>query len=75
MVYDVTTPTTPLFMDYVNNRDFSVDPATAPTAGDLGPEGLIFISGQDSPTRNALLVAASEISGTVTIYEVAVEHD
>lgn len=77
MVYDITTPTSPVFQDYVNNRDFSVDPATAPAAGDLGPEGLIFIDGHKSPTDVPLLVIANEVSGTVTLYEVRVEdsHD
>ncbi|HEY6640971.1 choice-of-anchor I family protein [Povalibacter sp.] len=71
MVYDVTTPRSPVFVDYVNNRDLSVDPATAPAAKDLGPEGIIFIDAKDSPTRDPLLVVANEISGTVTIYAVS----
>ena len=70
MVYDVTNPVAPVFIDYVNNRDFTVDPATAPAAKDLGPEGLIFISAKDSPTRRAMLVVANEVSGTVTLYNV-----
>ncbi|HMN43677.1 MAG TPA: alkaline phosphatase, partial [Povalibacter sp.] len=70
MIYDVTTPRAPVFVDYVNNRDFSVDPATAPAAKDLGPEGVIFIDAKDSPTRDPLLVVANEVSGTVTIYAV-----
>ncbi len=70
MIYDVTTPRAPVFVDYVNNRDFSVDPATSPAAKDLGPEGVLFIDAKDSPTRDPLLVVANEISGTVTIYAV-----
>lgn len=70
MVYDVSTPRAPMFVDYVNNRDFSADPATSPAAKDLGPEGVIFIDAKDSPTRDPLLVVANEISGTVTIYAV-----
>ena len=70
MIYDVSTPRAPLFVDYINNRDFSVDPATASAAKDLGPEGIIFIDDKDSPTREPLLVVANEISGTVTIYAV-----
>lgn len=71
MIYDVTRPRTPQFIDYVNNRNFSVDPATAVAAKDLGPEGVIFIGAKDSPTRSPLLVVANEISGTLTFYEVA----
>ena len=70
MIYDVTTPRAPVFVDYVNNRDFSVDPATAPAAKDLAPEGMIFIDAKDSPTREPLLVVANEVSGTVTLYAI-----
>jgi 2',3'-cyclic-nucleotide 2'-phosphodiesterase / 3'-nucleotidase / 5'-nucleotidase len=68
-VYDVTDPTAPVYVTYVNNRDFSGD-AEAGTAGDLGPEGLRFIPAADSPTGDALLVVANEISGTTTIYSI-----
>jgi DNA-binding beta-propeller fold protein YncE len=70
MTYDITNPRVPAFVGYTNNRDFSVDPYNAPAAGDLGPEGLLFIDAKDSPTRTPLLVVANEISGTVTLYEV-----
>ncbi len=69
MVYDITDPTAPVFVTYVNNRDFSGD-AEAGTAGDLGPEGLFFIPASDSPTGDDLLVVANEISGSTTIYSV-----
>ncbi|NJK99049.1 MAG: alkaline phosphatase [Spirulinaceae cyanobacterium SM2_1_0] len=69
MVYDVTDPTAPEFQSYINNRDFAGD-AEAGTAGDLGPEGLLFISAADSPTDEPLLVVANEVSGTVTTYTV-----
>jgi hypothetical protein len=73
MVYDVTNPIAPVFVDYANNRDFTVDPATAEAAKDLGPEGVIFIDAKDSPTRAPLLVVANEVSGTVTLYSVVAE--
>jgi hypothetical protein len=73
MVYDVSNPTAPVFIDYVNNRDFTVDPATAAAAKDLGPEGVIFIDAKDSPTHSPLLVVANEVSGTVTLYSVTAE--
>lgn len=69
MVYDITDPFAPRFVQYVNNRNFSGNPATG-TAGDLGPEGIVFIPGSDSPTHKPLLVTASEISGTTTVYEI-----
>ena len=68
MVYDVTDPYRARFVDYVNNRDFSGDPAMG-TAGDLGPEGLLFIAARKSPTRKPLLVVANEVSGTTTVFE------
>lgn len=74
MTYDITNPRAPVFVDYTNNRDFTVDPADAPAAGDLGPEGLLFIDAKDSPTRTPLLVVANEISGTVTLYKIERER-
>lgn len=69
MVYDISDPAAPTFVQYVNNRDFSGD-AEAGTAGDLGPEGLIFISADDSPTDAPLLVVTNEVSGSTTIYAI-----
>lgn len=69
MVYDITDPMAVSFVTYANNRDFSGD-AEAGTAGDLGPEGVLFISAENSPTNANLLVVTNEISGTTTIYEI-----
>lgn len=69
MVYEISDPSAPLFVQYLNNRDFSVDAETT-EAGDLGPEGLIFIPAGDSPTGRYLLAAANEVSGTTTLYTI-----
>jgi Choice-of-anchor I domain len=69
MVYDITDPYQPDFVQYLNNRDFSGDPE-AGTAGDLAPEGLIVISAKDSPTHKPLLVVANEVSGTTSVYTI-----
>lgn len=69
MVYDMTIPFFPWFVEYANNRDFTV--ATEESgSGDLGPEGLLFISEQQSPNGKPLLVVSNEVSGTTTIYQV-----
>jgi len=39
-------------------------------AGDLGPEGIIFIAPEDSPTAQPLVVVGNEVSGTTTAYRV-----
>jgi hypothetical protein len=70
MVYDVTDPFAPQFIQYLNNRDFSGD-AEAGTAGDLGPEGVVFIAAAHSPTGQDLLAVANEVSGTTTLYTIA----
>lgn len=73
MIYDITNPYNVMFIDYVNNRDFSGD-AAAGTAGDLGPEGIIFIPAGKSPNGENLLVVANEVSGTTTIYEIVPQN-
>jgi len=71
MVYDISNPIAPDFVQYINPRDFNADPEDElEQAGDLGPEGLHFISGEDSPTGEPLLIVANEISGTTTVYQI-----
>ncbi|MGE3933213.1 MAG: hypothetical protein AB7F67_08170, partial [Rhodospirillaceae bacterium] len=64
MIYDITDPFNPYFVAYHTDRDFDV---TEALAGQLGPEGLLFISADDSPIGQALLIAANEVSGTTDI--------
>ena len=68
-IYDVSNPFQPQFVQYVNNRDFHGDPEKG-TAGDLGPEGILFINEADSPIEYPLLVVGNEVSGTTTIYAI-----
>ncbi len=74
MVYDISDPLNPIFEGYSNNRDFNGDPE-AGTAGDLGPEGLLFIGSGDSPNGNPLLVVTNEVSGSTTIYSIDPESE
>ncbi len=86
MIYDITNPKNPTFVNYSNNRNFEVeftgeneagDPIPTPeelaAVGDLGPEGLLFIPAKDSPTRKDLFVTTNEVSGTTTVSEVVPE--
>ncbi len=59
IVYDVTSPTQPKFIQYIN------------TPEDTGTEGLTFVSAADSPTGKPLLVTANEVSKTVALFEVS----
>jgi uncharacterized protein len=64
-VFDITQPTTPVFVDYLNDR-ITGDPATR----DLGPEGMKFIPARESPNGRPLLMLTSEVSNTVSMYSV-----
>lgn len=75
MIYDITVPEESRYVGYFNNRRFDLpatlaDGSSNPEAGDSGPEGLIFISQQQSPTGTNLLVVGNETSGTTTVWEV-----
>lgn len=59
IVYDVTNPTSPSFVQYIN------------TPADIAPEGLAFVSAGDSPTGKPLLIVANEVSRTTTTYEIS----
>lgn len=69
MIYDVSVPTAPSFVRYVNSRDFSND-LVGP---DSGAEVVRFIPRSASPNHQPLLVVANEISGTTTIWQLGVE--
>jgi hypothetical protein len=65
MVYDVTTPTAPVFVTYFNNRATSGTTLT----GDRGPEGVLFISAAKSPNGKPLLIVGNETSGTTAVLQ------
>lgn len=65
MAYDITDPNNISFKEYINTRDFSSD-----MAGDVGPEGMDFITAEDSPTGYPLLLVACEVSGTVAVMQI-----
>jgi hypothetical protein len=69
MTFDITDPTSPRFLGYINNRDPNTTPALG-VGGDVGPEGLLFIEAKDSPTRKPMLAISNEVSSTVTFYNI-----
>ncbi len=67
MVYEINGENAS-FVNYINTRDFSEDPSNAEThlTGDVAPEGLCLINTGDTN----ILLAAFEVSGTVSAYSV-----
>ena len=70
MIYELTDPSAPVFIDYINTRVVN-QTSTSAAAGDLGPEGVFVISEDESPNGKPLLVVANEVSGTTRIYEIS----
>ncbi len=64
MVYDITNPMAPIYVDYKNTRSNTI------FGGDNGPEGIILIQGNQSPTGKPMVIVSNEISGTVTLFEI-----
>lgn len=83
MIYDVTNPFDVHFIDYVVNRDFDADftintetgvvKGDATLAGDLGPEGMKFVSADKSPNSKPLLIIGNEVSGSTSVYQLNVK--
>ena len=79
IVYDVTDPSDPTFATYELDRNYEggLDPEEDPSAlqsmGNLGPEGLVFITAEESPTGAPLLVVAYEVSGTLAVFSIEQE--
>lgn len=67
MVYEISNPKEPVYVNYYNNRNFDVDAESA-DAGDLGVENIVVINAVDSPNGRDLMVTANEVSGTISIF-------
>lgn len=76
MVYNVSNPNNPSFVEYINNRDIFADQASieAGIAGDFGPEGFQFVDAENSPTGKPMLIVGSEVTGTTTFYNIEVNQ-
>ncbi len=62
LAYDITDPAAPKFETYLNTR-------TGAT-GDRGPEGLLFIPAERSPTNKPMLIVGNETSGTTAVFQI-----
>lgn len=69
MIFDLRNPAAPEYVNYVNTRNFDGDPK-ADTAGDLAPEGMVFVPAADSPNGKNLLIVSYEVSGSVAVFQV-----
>lgn len=72
MVLDVSNPAAPAYVDYAHFSKPQAD-AKSGEAGDLAPEGVLFIPASDSPSGQPLLVVSHEVSGSVSVYTVAAD--
>lgn len=59
-IYNVTDAENPYFIDYLYD----------PSLTNISPEGLYFVSAEDSDTGRPMLVAAHELSGTITTFDI-----
>ncbi|MPT32494.1 MAG: T9SS type A sorting domain-containing protein [Chryseobacterium sp.] len=69
MVYNVTDPNNVTFTDYKHSR------MTSAYGGDNGPEGVTYIAPENSATGKGYVVIANEISGTLSMYEIALSPE
>ena len=86
MVYDITNPQKPMFVQYFNDRNFKQDQVLTDSKGqpildkkgqpiliekaDLGPEGLTFVAAKDSPNAKPMLIVGNEVSGSTAVYQI-----
>ncbi|MEM6253121.1 MAG: esterase-like activity of phytase family protein [Cyanobacteria bacterium P01_D01_bin.156] len=61
LAFNLSDPTNPEFVQYARSDE------------DVAPEGLTFISAEDSPNGQPLLAVANEVSNTLAVYEANVE--
>ncbi|NER80751.1 MAG: multifunctional hydrolase/phosphatase/nucleotidase, partial [Leptolyngbya sp. SIO1D8] len=57
LAYEITDPNNPVFLQYIRDD------------ADVSPEGLTFISADQSPNDENLLVVANEVSNSLAVFE------
>lgn len=75
MTFDITNPSSPQYLSYANSSVFTGTgganfATTGAPAGDVSPEGILFVKASDSPSGEPLVIVANELSGTTAIYKV-----
>ena len=73
MVYDMSDPHAVAFDGYFSARSFAAGPDQG-AAGDLGPEGALFIPAWLSPNFRPLLVVNYETGGSSRVCQVDRRH-
>ena len=68
VVYDVTNPAAPEYVQWINTRITGPD-----EGGDLGAEGIIFIPKNESPNGRNLLVVSNEVSGSLSVFQIDID--
>jgi hypothetical protein len=69
MIFNVEDPANPVFVGYNNNRTLN---GSGP---DLGAEGIIHISAEDSPNGKEIIILANEVSSTLSVFEINTCYD
>ena len=68
MLYDMTNPVKPMFRQYINKAVPGGNIQDG-TAGDVSPEGVLFLEADQSPTGKPMVVVSYELSGSVAFFE------
>ena len=63
MMYNITDPTKPKFVQYSRNTSTLLD-------GDVSPEGMKFIPANKSPSGVPLLVVGYEATGSLAVFQI-----
>ena len=69
VVFDVSNPSSPTFIKWIQMLPTTPTPAAQATA--WSPEGVIFVPADKSPNGKALFITSYELSGSMTVHQIA----
>jgi hypothetical protein len=69
MLFNVGNPRAPKFVDYISTVNWAGSSLGSSSAGDISPEGILFVEAKNSPSKKPLVIVSYEVSGTVAIFE------